>query len=113
VLLLAGSLAAWLAGIGADRFSLPLFVMFAAFVLLAPDKRLYATMFLVALAMELYGTAMGNWTWRPIVPGTGGMTTLNPPLAAGAFYCLLDWAVNLQTTLRQRIRTPDHSLPAA
>jgi hypothetical protein len=112
VLLVAAPLVAWLAGTGADRFSAWLFVMFAAFVLLAPDKRLYATMFLVALAMELYGTAMGNWTWRPIAPGTG-LATLNPPLAAGAFYCLLDWAVNLQTTLRQRIRAADHTLPAA
>ena len=111
VLLAATPLVAWLALTGADRFSLPLFALFAACVLLAPDKRLYATMFLIALAMELYGTAVGNWTWRAVVPGTG-LSTLNPPLAAGAFYCLLDWAVHLHISIRRR-SAPGNTLPAA
>jgi hypothetical protein len=54
-----------------------------------PARKLYATMFLLALAMEIYGTWLGNWTWSPHVPWLG-LTTLNPPLAAGAFYCVLD-----------------------
>ena len=70
---------------------------------LAPEKRLYATMFMIALAMELYGTAVGNWTWREHVRGTP-FDTLNPPLAAGAFYCMLDWAVSLHIRIRQRLR---------
>jgi len=97
----AAPLVALLAWTGADSFSLPLFLLFAAFVLFGPEKRLYATMFMVALAMELYGTAVGNWTWRAHVPGTS-FHTLNPPLAAGAFYCLLDWAVNLLSAQRRR-----------
>ena len=100
---LAAPLVAWLAYTGLDPFSLPLFAVFAAFVLFAPDKRLYSTMFLLALAMELYGTALGNWTWRTHVPGTS-LATMNPPLAAGAFYCLLDWAVHLQIAFKQRLR---------
>ncbi|HEY4375145.1 MAG TPA: hypothetical protein VGN52_24700 [Burkholderiales bacterium] len=101
--LLAAPVVAWLAWRGLDEFSLPLFLLFVAFVLFAPEKRLYATMFMLALAMELYGTAVGNWTWRAQAPGTG-LPTLNPPLAAGAFYCLLDWAVNLHISMKGRLR---------
>lgn len=101
--LLAAPVVAWLAWTGLDRFSLPLFLLFVGFVLFAPEKRLYATMFMLALAMEVYGTAVGNWTWRAHAPGTG-LATLNPPLAAGAFYCLLDWAVNLHIHMRGRLR---------
>jgi hypothetical protein len=110
VLLLSAPVVAWLAYTGMDGFSLPLFAIFAAFVLFAPEKRLYATMFMVALAMELYGTAVGNWTWREHVRGTP-FDTLNPPLAAGAFYCMLDWAVSLHIRIRQRLR--GNAVPAA
>jgi hypothetical protein len=112
VLVLAAPVAAWLAWTGADTFSLPLFLLFAAFVAFGPEKRLYATMFMVALAMELYGTAVGNWAWRPHVPGTH-YTTLNPPLAAGAFYCLLDVTVNLLSALRRRGPAAPGTAPAA
>ncbi len=112
VLMLAAPLVAWLAWTGADSFSLPLFLLFAAFVVFGPEKRLYATMFMIALAMEIYGTAVGNWTWRAHVPGTH-FTTLNPPLAAGAFYCLLDVTVNLLAALRRRGPGAPGPVPAA
>lgn len=82
-----------LAASGADQLSLPLFALFTAFIVFGRQRRLYATMFVIALALELYGTALGNWAWRPVVPGTG-LATLNPPLAAGVFYCALDWLVH-------------------
>jgi hypothetical protein len=82
-----------LAVTGQDLLSLPLFALFALFIIRGRQRALYATMFVIALAMELYGTAMGNWTWRAVAPGTG-LPTLNPPLAAGVFYCGLDWLVN-------------------
>ena len=41
----------------------------------------------VALAMEIIGTQLGNWTWANEVPWTG-LTAWNPPLLVGAFYCL-------------------------
>jgi hypothetical protein len=102
VMLLAAPVIAWLAYTGLDTFSLPLFLIFAMFILFAPEKRLYACMFMLALAMEIYGTAMGNWTWREQVRGTP-LATLNPPIAAGAFYCLLDWAVNQNMAIKQRM----------
>jgi hypothetical protein len=49
-------------------------------------------MFVLSLVLELYGTWIGNWVWKPEVPGLG-LTTLNPPVAAGAFYCVLDFLV--------------------
>ena len=59
-----------------------------------PEPRLYASMAWAALAMELLGTALGNWTWANEVPWTG-LTAWNPPLLVGAFYCLGDVLVNL------------------
>ena len=51
-------------------------------------------MFVLALMMELYGTALGNWVWAAEAPGLG-LTAANPPFSAGAFYCLLDLLVLL------------------
>jgi hypothetical protein len=42
--------------------------------------------------MELYGTALGNWTWVNSTPGLG-ISAANPPYSAGALYCLLDLLV--------------------
>jgi hypothetical protein len=49
-------------------------------------------MFVLSLAMEIYGVWLGNWAWASEAPWLG-FTTLNPPLAAGAFYCMLDMLV--------------------
>jgi hypothetical protein len=59
---------------------------------LSRARRLYATMFVLSLAMELYGTWMGNWAWSATVPWLG-LAADNPPIAAGAFYCVLDLLV--------------------
>jgi hypothetical protein len=48
--------------------------------------------FVLSLAMELYGTWMGNWIWSAQVPWLG-LRSDNPPIAAGAFYCVLDLLV--------------------
>jgi len=53
------------------------------------QRRLYASTFLLSLALELGGTWLGDWTWTPEVPVLGLVTT-NPPGAAGALYCALD-----------------------
>lgn len=69
-----------------------LYGFFLACMLLSPSRKLYATMFVLSLAMELYGTWIGNWVWAQRVPWLG-LTADNPPLAAGAFYCVLDLLV--------------------
>ena len=110
--ILAAPVVAYLAWTGADTLSLALFFVFIVFMLFGPEKKLYATMFMIALAMELYGTALGNWTWREQVRATS-LTTLNPPLAAGVFYCLLDWLVGWRSAVYRRgAMTPGrHSSP--
>jgi len=77
---------------GRDTLGPLLFLLFVACLILSPSRRLYATMFVLSLAMEVYGTWLGNWTWARDVPWLG-LTADNPPLAAGAFYCVLDLLV--------------------
>ena len=72
-----------------DWLGPPLLLIFLACVRWGPAPRLYITMFLLSLVMELWGTALGNWAWRGALPGLG-WPVANPPLAAGAFYCVLD-----------------------
>lgn len=78
---------AWFRGF--DTVSALLTGLFIVCMLQAEGRRLYAVMFVAALAMELYGTWLGNWTWQPREAYLG-LTSANPPLAAGAFYCALD-----------------------
>lgn len=77
---------------GAGTLDALLFAMFLVCLWLGHARKLYAVMFVLSLMMELYGTWLGNWTWSTAVPWTG-LTTVNPPLAAGAFYCVLDMLV--------------------
>jgi len=77
---------------GHDTLGPLLFALFVLCLWLSPSRRLYATMFALSLAMELYGTWLGNWTWASEVPVLG-LATTNPPLTAGAFYCVLDLLV--------------------
>ena len=81
-----------LAGTGIGTLDVLLFAMFLLCLLSRRAGKLYATMFVLSLAMEIYGTWLGNWTWSEIVPHWG-LTTVNPPLAAGAFYCMLDMLI--------------------
>lgn len=92
VALLALPAIALLAWTGRDSFGPILYALFVACLWLSPSRSLYATMFVLSLAMELYGTWMGNWSWSAQVPFLG-LTATNPPLAAGAFYCVLDLLV--------------------
>lgn len=81
-----------LAWTGADTFGLLLYLMLVVCMIFNRARKLYAVMFILSLAMEIYGTWLGNWTWRHDVPWLGLITT-NPPIAAGAFYCVLDLLV--------------------
>ena len=87
------SLAAAAAGV--DTLGALLFLVLAVASLAMPDhRRLYASTFVLALGLEVYGTWLGNWSWAREVPGMPLVTT-NPPGAAGAFYCALDALVLL------------------
>jgi len=84
---------------GRDTFSVLLATVFVASVVFGRERKLYATMFVLSLLMEWYGTWLGNWHWNAQV-GRTGMVTVNPPIAAGAFYCALDLLV--MWTMRRR-----------
>lgn len=88
----AATIVAWLAYTGRDTLSAVLVTVFLLSLVFGRHRNLYATMFVLALAMELYGTWLGNWHWHAAV-GDTGLVTLNPPVAAGAFYCALDLLV--------------------
>jgi hypothetical protein len=92
IALAALPLVAAFAWAGRDTLGPLLYLLFLGCMVLSPSRKLYATMFVLSLAMELYGTWLGNWTWSASVPWLG-VTADNPPLAAGAFYCVLDLLV--------------------
>ena len=83
---------------GTDVFGAALFLVFLACMIFGRAKTLYVTMFLLALIMELYGTALENWRWAASVPAAvfnpaNSISAANPPFSAGAFYCVLDLIV--------------------
>jgi hypothetical protein len=92
IALLAAPVVALFAWQGRDTLGPLLYALFIACMLISPSRKLYATMFVLSLAMELYGTWIGNWVWAREVPWLG-LAALNPPIAAGAFYCVLDLLV--------------------
>ena len=78
------------AAAGVDTLGTLLFgVLLVASIAMPRQRRLYASTFVLALALELLGTWLGNWSWAREVPAMPLKTT-NPPMAAGAFYCALD-----------------------
>lgn len=86
----------------ADTFSTALAMLFLVFMAFGRHRRLYATMFVISLLMELYGTWIGNWVWLPKVPGLP-LSSANPPLCVGALYCVLDLlVVNADRAWRRR-----------
>lgn len=90
-----------LAWTGLGTLDALLFALFLLCLLSGRAGRLYAVMFVLSLAMEIYGTWLGNWTWAEQAPWLG-FTTINPPLAAGAFYCMLDMLI-VATVARMRL----------
>jgi hypothetical protein len=91
-----------------------LFALFLLCLLSGRASRLYSVMFVLSLAMEVYGTWLGNWTWAEEAPWLG-FTTINPPLAAGAFYCMLDMLVvaTVASMRATRPRAVDSLAPAS
>ena len=81
-----------------------LFALFLLCLLSGRASKLYSVMFVLSLAMEIYGTWLGNWTWAEEAPWLG-LTTVNPPLAAGAFYCMLDMLVVATVAGRRHSRS--------
>jgi hypothetical protein len=62
---------------------------FLVLVLLKTRRTVYAGVFVVVAALEIYGTALGTWTWHGVVPGLG-IPQGNPPSGAASGYVVFD-----------------------
>ena len=69
-----------------------------------PTPAIYAGVFVAVGMLEIAGTAIGTWGWRPIVPGTT-VTSGNPPSGAIAGYALFDICAMLLAPLFLRLVT--------
>lgn len=92
--LAAAGWALWASLTGLGPFDGLLCAVFLLAYRFGRSRPTYALMLLLALALELWGTGLGNWRWQPVVPGLE-LATLNPPLLAGTFYALFDMYVML------------------
>lgn len=62
----------------------------------------YAGVFLAVALLELYGTAIGTWTWEAVVPGLG-LSQGNPPSGVASGYVVFDILALLLTAQLVRI----------
>jgi hypothetical protein len=53
------------------------------------NRAVYASVFLVVAALELYGTAIGTWSWAKTLPGLG-IPDGNPPSGVASGYVWFD-----------------------
>lgn len=68
------------------------FVTWAIFIRFLARGRyplLYSVSFVMTMALELYGTGLGIWTWAPLLPGLW-LPAGNPPTGIGAGYAAMD-----------------------
>lgn len=74
-----------------------------ALTLIATRSPVYAGVFVVVGLLELYGTALGTWSWDAVVPGLG-IPQGNPPSGAASGYVLFEVAaIAVLATLRPRL----------
>jgi hypothetical protein len=64
-------------------------LLLAAFLVRGRARAAYAGVFLVVASLELYGTALGTWTWAETIPGTG-VPNGNPPSGVASGYVFFD-----------------------
>jgi hypothetical protein len=84
--------------------------LLAVYLLRGRAPATYAGVFLVVAWLELYGTALGTWTWAVEIPGTS-VPNGNPPSGVAAGYVWFDIvalaAAPRLLTLVQRARGAD------
>ncbi len=92
---------------GIDTISIPLIALFLLCWLQPDGRRLCSLMLVISLMAEIYGTWIGNWVWHADVPYFG-LSSSNPPVAAGSIYCMLDVLIGLSV---RSIMSKNASLP--
>jgi hypothetical protein len=84
----------------AGAFGVPLLLLF---LWRSRNRTVYAAVFLVVAALELYGTAIGTWRWAAELPGTG-IPDGNPPSGVASGYVWFDvMAVSVFAPLAARL----------
>lgn len=63
---------------------------------------LFAGVWWFVAFLELYGTAIGTWTWSPVVPGLG-LPAGNPPSGVSSGYIVFEWLAGLLVTGVRRV----------
>jgi hypothetical protein len=64
-------------------------LLLSFYLLRGRSPAVYAGVFLVVAGLELYGTAIGTWTWSETIPGTG-VPNGNPPSGVASGYVWFD-----------------------
>ena len=72
-----------------DLLGFVTWAIFLRFILRGTAPVLYAVSFVMTTALELYGTALGIWTWQPVLPLLM-LPAANPPSGIGAGYAAMD-----------------------
>jgi hypothetical protein len=76
-----------------DASAVLLWPIFAFFMWKSSSTGVYAAAFFVTSALELLGTAFGNWTWAAAVPVLQ-LALGNPPSVIAGAYCCLDFTAS-------------------
>jgi hypothetical protein len=72
-----------------DLLGFVTWAIFIRFIVRGTAPVLYAVSFMLTTALELYGTALGIWTWQPVLP-LFMIPAANPPSGVGAGYAAMD-----------------------
>ena len=72
-----------------DLLGFVTWAIFIRFIVRGTAPVLYAVSFVLTTALELYGTALGIWTWQPVLP-LFMLPAANPPSGVGAGYAAMD-----------------------
>lgn len=92
----------WAVWTGLDTQGLLWFAVFLGYMIWGREQRLYGVAFMLALAVETYGTWLGGWRYFAVEPWFG-LTTMNPPVCIGAIYCTLEVMVRTAGRLTANI----------
>ncbi len=72
-----------------DAFGFATWMILVPFLLAGRSAPLFAVSFVMTMALEYYGTGLGNWAWAATAPIIG-IPSANPPACIGAGYCCMD-----------------------
>jgi hypothetical protein len=91
-----------------DMFSVVVTPIFVVSLIVGRKRDVYAATFLLAIALELYGTWLGNWRWASEAPWLD-LSMANPPICIGALYCARDAMAGFTLTWLRRWQRRTHT----